>query len=265
MATLHPRLAALLAVALFAPLARAEEVVNSDAGYALRVPAGWRRVPDEVLKEYVATVVKPGANPAPNFVAAFEPSDHAEHLQHPYAMVQVHSYGPGVSVATISRREVDDLVAKITGMPVSKLKEGFTDEAAGVLGEASVNSPTVRTTPPGFTMGIRMSVAGVPIRGQTYCVLGRTNAAFLHFYAKESEWAKHAGVLEGLAGGFRRTPDQTVTLGTETRTASGKKLGGGIDWSRVWMKAVAGAVIGAIAGGVGWAVKRRSKAGGGAA
>ena len=67
-------------------------------------------------------------------------------------------------------------------------------------------------------------------------MLGRSNVVFLHFYAKESDWARHAPVFEQMAAGFRRTPDQTVTIGTRTVTTDGKTVGGGFDWSRVGSK-----------------------------
>jgi hypothetical protein len=43
-------------------------------------------------------------------------------------------------------------------------------------------------------------------------------------------------------------------------TTSGETVGGGFDWSRVWTKAIAGAVIGGIIGLGGWLNQRRKKA-----
>lgn len=256
-------LASLTIVVMLGSGARAADVVDAQTGYALRLPNGWQRVPDEELKRNIAAAVKPGLSAPPKFVAAYEPADHAEYFQYPYAVVQVHSYGPGMSLATISRREVEEMVAKLTGMPASKLKEGISDEMANLVGNASLNSPTVRTTPPGFTMGMTVKVAGVPIRGQSYCVLGRTNAVFLHLYARESDWPHHAGVLQRVASSFRRTPDQAVMLGDVSRTTSGKKVGGGgINWGRVWERGAIGAVIGMVGGLIAWATKQRKKDGG---
>jgi hypothetical protein len=109
-------------------------------------------------------------------------------------------------------------------------------------------------------MGTRMEVAGNPVRGRSVALLGRSNVVFLHFYAKESEWDRHAPVVEAMAAGFRRTPDQVVTMGSRTVTTGGKTVGRrGFDWGRVGSRALIGAGIGAAIGVFSWIAKRKNK------
>ncbi|MDQ3440807.1 MAG: hypothetical protein M3478_10710 [Planctomycetota bacterium] len=90
-------------------------------------------------------------------------------------------------------------------------------------------------------MNINMTVAGVgPVRGRSYCVLGRTGATILHFYAEQHDWDARAATLDKLAASFRRTPGQTVTLGRDTVTTGGTTLKKGFDWNRVGQKALGG-------------------------
>jgi hypothetical protein len=244
---------------LAAGAAHAGEVTDAAIGYTLRVPDDWMRLPDDVLGEMRAAIGKPGAA-GPNFVAAYEPAVHSQPFTYPYILIQEHAY-PNTSIKTVSRAEIENIVTEIAGAPPEKLTEALSDDAAQLLTKASIGTPTVVTSPPGFLMATRLTVEGVgPVRGQSVCVLGRTNAVFLHFYAREAEWASHAQRVESLVGNFRRTPDQTVTLGQKTMTTSGETVGDGMDWSLVWTKAIAGAVIGGVIGLGGWLNQRRKKA-----
>src|SRR5688500_5283562 len=82
----------------------AEEVVDPRVGYSFTLPEGWQRVPDQALARVIPMTVRPGAE-APRFVAAYEPAGHRSHLQYPYLLVQVQSYGKDLNLATISRQE----------------------------------------------------------------------------------------------------------------------------------------------------------------
>ena len=252
---------AVLAIALCAVRAAvAADVSDPAAGYTLRVPFDWKRIPDAQLRQMRAALSKPGV-PGPNFIAAYEPAAHRTSFTYPYLLVQQESYGSNVNVGTISRSELDSMVAEISGTPVSSLTKGFSDDAAKMLSNATIGKPTVTTSPPGFVMGTRLTVQGVgQVRGQSYCVLGRTNGVFLHFYAKENEWPMYAGLVEGLAASFGRTPDQTVTVGQTTTSTDGKPLSEGFDWQRVWATALVGGVIGGVVGALGWLNHRRNKA-----
>jgi hypothetical protein len=237
----------------------AADVVDNAVGYLLRVPEGWRQIPAEAMQQSQAVLTKPGAS-APKFIAAYEPESHTSHFQYPYVMVQVHDYGNGLSLSAISRSEVEQLVKSLTGTGAQRLKENLADDVAKLMTDPSIESPAVTTTPPGFVMGMRMSVAGSPIRGRTLALFGRTNVVFLHFYAKESELATQAPAMEEFAAGFRRTPAQTVTLGSRTLTTGGRPVGGGgFDWSKVGSRALIGAAIGAMVGAFGWLSKRKKK------
>ncbi len=110
-------------------------------------------------------------------------------------------------------------------------------------------------------MNINMTVAGVgPVRGRSYCVLGRTGATILHFYAEQHDWDARTATLDKLAASFRRTPGQTVTLGRDTVTTGGTTLKKGFDWNRVAQKTMAGAIVGGLIGGIAWLFKRGKRA-----
>lgn len=228
----------------------AVEVVDPKVGYSFTLPDGWQRVPDEALARVLSITMRPGAQ-APRFVAAYEPSEHRSHLQYPYLLVQVQSYGKGLDLATISRRELDDMVVKLTGVPASRLKQNLTADAAKAVSGLSFEAPMVFTDPPGITVETTMKVAGVgSVHSRTIGRLGQTNAVFLHFYAKDRGWMAHWDLLDKLDTSFRRTPDQAITVADATRTSSGNELspGGGFDWGRVGGKAIFGGMAGAIAG-----------------
>jgi hypothetical protein len=240
-----------------APAASAEPVSDASLGYTLNVPAGWQRIPDAALRQNFAGVTKPGM-PAPNFVAAFQPRRNASSFDYPYVLVQIHDYGNGISLASVSRSDVDDIVSKLTGLKPEQFKRAMSDEVAPLFQDASIERPTVTTSPPGFVTDINLRVAGRgAVRGRSCALLGRTNVAFIHFYAREADWASNARTLEGLVTSFRRTPGQSITMGQSTMTTGGKTLSNGFDWTRVWSKALAGGILGAAGAMVGRAVNRR--------
>jgi hypothetical protein len=252
--------AALLLVLTVCATAQAEDVVDQEAGYALSVPEGWDRIPDGPLGRATSMMRSAGAASGPTFIAGFEPSGHKTYFEYPYVLVQFQSYGKGLGLRTISQTELSDLVTKLTGIPSGQLKQGLSGEAASVLRDVSIDRPTMLTSPPGFVMGTTLNVRGVgTVRGRSVCLLGRTGALTVHFYANDDDWDTYADVAEAFATGFKRTPDQAVTIGEATLTTSGERVGG-FDWSMVWNKAVIGGIVGGLAGllGLGGWVKKRS-------
>jgi hypothetical protein len=252
--------AALLSVIAVCTAARADDVVDQELGYALAVPAGWDRIPNGPLGRAASMMRSPGAaGGGPNFVAGFEPGKHKTYFEYPYVLVQFQPYGNGLSLSTISQSELSDVVTKLTGVPSGQLKNGLSREAASVLRDVSINSPTMLTSPPGFVMGTKLNVRGVgTVRGRSVSLLGRTGAVTVHFYAKEDDWNKYADTAEEFEAGFKRTAGETVTIGDTTRTTSGDRVGG-FDWSMVGNKAVIGGIVGGLAGLLGlggWAKKR---------
>lgn len=238
----------------------AVEIVDIEAGYTLSLPEGWERISDDALKQ-VSDALGGGSSDSPNFVAAFGPAGRDSDFQYPYALVQVHNYGAGINLATISRHELEGMVANLTGVPMNELTNGLSDKATELVLNATLDSPRVILTPPGFVMESKVDYeeAGV-IRGSTLGIVGRTNTVFLHFYGKEAEWSQCREPLEQLASGFHRTQDQRVVIGEVTRTTTGKQLGGGLDWGRMGEKALVGLVLGAIVGAIGMATSRRNQA-----
>src|SRR5687767_10396070 len=235
------------AVLFILPCAGAAQITDAVNGYTVRPPAGWKAMPDDVLQQTMGVVRKQGAANAPQFVAAYEPANHTTPFQYPYVMIQRQPYPGGTSISTISRKELDQMVSQITGVRPEQMKEALSDDIAGLVNDAKIDAPTVIASPPGFVMGSKLDVAGVgPVRGRSIARLGRTNAVFLHFYAKESDWPAHASTCAAFFNGFQRTPDQAVTTANVTRSTDGRTLGGGFDWSRVGRMALVGAVIGAI-------------------
>lgn len=250
--------AVLLAVmAACVATAHADDTADRSAGYTLAVPDGWDAIPDGPLGRAKSLMFKPGAANAPNFVAGFEPSGHKTYFEYPYVLVQVQSYGQNLSLGTISRSELEETVTKLTGVPAAQLKKNLSTEAASALREASIEAPTLLSSPPGLVMGTTLNVRGVgTVRGRTVCLLGRTNAVMVHFYAKDDDWDKYSDVAEQFAAGFHRTPDQSVILGDVTTTTSGERVGG-FDWSQVSSKALIGGIVGGVAGLFGL-IKRKS-------
>ena len=147
--------ALLMALAAHAPAA---DVVDDSVGYSLPVPDGWRAIPKEAIDQTRDVIAKPGA-PAPNFIAAFEPESNASHFQYPYAMVQVHDYGRGMSLSTVSRSEVEQMVKGLTGVSSDRLKQTVSDDAAKLIGDAAIDAPAMTTNPPGFVRGTRLQAA----------------------------------------------------------------------------------------------------------
>jgi len=251
-----------LAVALLAALAAAraapaETVSDAALGYTLEVPAGWQRIPDATLRQNFAGVTKPGA-PLPNFVAAFQPKRNASYFEYPYVLVHVQDYGNGVSLSSVSRSDVDEIVSSITGLKPDQIKRSMSDEAAAALKGAAIERPTVITSPPGFVTDIHLNVAGRgDVRGRSYALLGRTKVAYVHFYAREADWSSNSRTLEGLVTSFRRTPGQSITMGQSTVTTTGRTLSKGFNWTSVWSKALAGGILGAAGAMVGRFANRR--------
>lgn len=173
------RLTVVAVAAVFAALVAeqtfASEVVDRDVGFTLRLPGGWRRIPDQAFAQMQAAARKPGTE-GPVYVAAFEPASNKLHFQHPYVLLQVHSYGQNLSVATISRSEVAELVRSLTGTRREDLTESLSDHAAGLLTDAVIEKPTVLTVHPGFVMDLKTNVAGTgSIRGRSVALFGRSN------------------------------------------------------------------------------------------
>jgi hypothetical protein len=240
--------ALLLVMAAGAGSARAQDVVDPSAGYTLAVPDGWDAIPDGPLGRAKSLMFKPGAANAPNFVAGFEPSGHKTYFEYPYVLVQVQSYGQNLSLGTISRSELEEMVAKLTGVPAAQFKKTLSTEVASALRDASIDAPTLLSSPPGLVMGSTLNVRGVgTVRGRSVCLLGRTNAVMVHFYAKDDDWDQCADVAEQFADGFHRTPDQSVILGDVTSTTSGERVGA-FDWNKVGGKALVGGIVVGVAG-----------------
>jgi hypothetical protein len=225
-----------------APASRAD--TDTNWGYSLQVPSNWTRIPDSDVQRVMSSMVKPGTAP-PKFLAGYELASSKTHFRYPYMLVQVQEYPSGVSLSTISRAEVDDIVAKLSGARPEDMRKQMSDSAAALVQNTTINSPRVVTNPPGFMMDTKMTVAGAgAVHGRSFCLLGKDNAVFLHFYAKESEWPQYASTLTTLASGFRRTPSQVVTIGNATRTTSGETLGrsaGGL-WIRILVFAGLGVI-----------------------
>jgi hypothetical protein len=239
-----------LALLAFVPAtARAAEVVDKQVGYSFTPPKGWRRVPDAALARMRATNFRPGGE-APNFVAAYEPGEHTTYFQYPYLVVQMQPYGKGVTLATVSRSELDAEIAQLTGTPASRFTRNLSGDAAKSVSGISFEVPMVFTNPPGFTFETTMKVAGVgAVHGRTISRLGRTNAVSIHFYAKDREWLTHWDTLDQLETSFRRTPDQAVTVSTSTRTTNGEDLSGaGLSWGSLRSTAIIGGIVGGLAG-----------------
>src|SRR3954468_24366530 len=73
--------------------ARAEDVLDQEAGYTLSVPRGWDRIPDGSLSRAKSLMLGPGAAAdVPNFVAGFEPAEHKTYFDYRYVLVQLQPY-----------------------------------------------------------------------------------------------------------------------------------------------------------------------------
>lgn len=246
----------LIVLSLCTSFGLAEEVIDRRTGYSLQLPPGWERIPDDVIQQTFSAITKPGSA-SPNYVGAFQPAEHATYFQYPYVLIQIHSYENGASLSSISRQEIQDLVVALTGLKPHQLKQDLSENASELLQGAEIGSATVLNSPPGFVMPIKLNVAGIgPVQGRSYCLFGRTNAALLHFYTKETDWAQHAPLYDSFVRGFARTPDQTVVLGNATVTSEGRTLRRGFDWSQIWSKTIIGALVGALLGGLHWARSR---------
>ena len=136
-----PLFAALTIALCAVHAALAADVSDPAAGDTLRVPCDWKRVPDAPLRQMRAALSKPGVT-GPNFIAAYEPAAHSTSFTYPYLLIQQESYGSNVNVGTISRSELDSMVAEISGTPVLSLTKNFSGDAAKMLSSATIGKPT---------------------------------------------------------------------------------------------------------------------------
>ena len=97
------------------------------------------------------------------------------------------------------------------------MKTDFSNDARKIVGNVSLDSPH------GCDDAARIHARHEDERGQIETIrwgevtasFGQTNAVSLHFYAKESDWENRAPDPRQLIAGFRRTPNEAVTLGSE--------------------------------------------------
>jgi hypothetical protein len=170
-------------------------------GFSITPPEGWEKVPDSALQQLADKVFKD--NNHPQWVVAFQKP--AKTLAYPYIIVQLTPYTGG---KIPGEADLENMVNKMTKVPVRKLKEKMSDAAGKALGDASLGDAVYDSENHSFVLRFTMDVAGVgKIRAVSYgFFVQRGTIVSANCYSRDDEAGLYEAEFAKCAGSFRFYP-----------------------------------------------------------
>ncbi len=177
---------------------RTQETYSSKSnGFSVTAPAGWHRIPDNVIQQFRKAAFTDAAAKKMHFEVAFQARTQPWFV-HPYIMVQVVDYGfqgqPG-------ENQMRRLVTQVTGVSEKDLKSVAKREVAEAVGNMGTIKTEFIPAEKKFIWEFRADVANVGrVRG--FCVghFGRKKLVMVNCYCLESH-------LSRLGSTFRQVQD----------------------------------------------------------
>ena len=189
---------------------------DSKIGYSVWVPDSWQQIPFSAVAE-MKQRVSGGRTTNFSYADAFEPSSNARHFMYPYALVQTTMYPGNRSISSVSEKELQKMVAEVTGMSPSDVKKVAPDGASSFIENIGKIQAHYFTSPPGFKMDMSMSVVGVgKVHGRSVGFFGKDSLLMLNIYAPENQWQKYSADFDKMLDAFQIDAAQKISFGEDS-------------------------------------------------
>jgi hypothetical protein len=171
---------------------------SPEHGYSVAIPAGWKKIPQEVVKETFGRVIKPGQ--VFKFEAAFEPKSNPTAFSGPYMLLQVTPY-ENLGGEQPNALEIRAILREMGTVDIlEETEKSMTEEGKLHLRGAKVGEvdydPTTRT----YATRIDLDSTTGAMRTQVQGRFGHLAMVQLNFYSPTSSWASNRPAYEQVAG-----------------------------------------------------------------
>jgi hypothetical protein len=237
-------------------LALGDEVFHSDKyDYSMTVPAGWVRIPDDVVREMIGAVVREESRVSVNFDAAFQMADSWTWFSYPYVAVQIIPYSVGGLGRPPCEDEFDELVSAAARIDSKRIvQKAATEEAQDLARTVDFGSIKVDREQRKYVRTMELQVPPYGrIHGEAVGHFGREVIVQVMFYAPADEWDQHSTAREVFVDSISFEPDMTYSAELAESLRSQARR------SRVIRGAATGGVMGGIGGLIAAAIARRRK------
>ena len=217
-------------------------------GQFLSFAPGWRQIPADAISQMQA---KLGGGQNFSFVDGMEPAKHSHRFEYPYGLIQRTDDPSGRHISSVSEKELQQIVAAVSGVSQADLKKAVPGEASSLISNVGKINASYFTSPPGFTMEMTMNVQGIgAVHGKSIGFLGKDHLLMLNLYSRQSEWETNAPNIQKMLDGFQIDESQKISFGAQSEM-------GGVPFSRVLGRIAGFCVIGAlVAVFIGWKFKK---------
>jgi uncharacterized membrane-anchored protein len=215
---------------------------HASHGYSLTLPAGWVRIPDDVVQRMMEALLE--QNASITYDTGFQPAASAKWFQYPYVLTQSVPYSQMGLDRQIKENEMGQVIKALTGMDLGKqVKGALKDEVKGIVSHAQVGTVDLDRANHRFFWTAEMQVAGVgEVRGGIVGYFGRDSLVQVMFYSRSQDWERDADVRSQITGSLRFDPDRDYD------EAAGKS--GWLSGSKLLRDTLIGGLIGAATAGV---------------
>jgi hypothetical protein len=237
--------ALLLVFGVGSRIGRAEAYHSQQFGYTTTVPAGWKKIPDDLVQKAMATLYRADAKNVPTVDAAFEPAEHKNWFDYPYVMCSCTLYSKVGQQGQINEDQFAEFTRQMTGTNAKKtIDSQMNNDAKKLLDDLTMGQPELDAPNRRFMLSTTLQVPGVgPVRNVTYGYFGRYSLVEVSFCVEEKNWVATAGSAQQFFDSFRFDPDTAYSVAEAAQHPASRSI-----WSGVGQSAVVGGVLALIGG-----------------
>ncbi len=203
--------------------------------FSISLPDGWVEMPSDVIDAYEKGIAKLAPNvPAQNYDYGFQLGSADNWFEYPYILVQINNMG------RIPEKQIENLEEYSAQESIDKYKSDFD----AVMSDVQAGKMYYDKSAKIIWLHIEFSVVNIgPISGLSGIIPTEKGFIQVSGYSLKSDYASYAPVFRAAA--ISVTPDSELVYKPKWSDRFTPMVSG-IDWSKVIVKAVVGAIIGGL-------------------
>ncbi|MEA1928899.1 MAG: hypothetical protein U9N73_11900 [Candidatus Auribacterota bacterium] len=228
---------------LYATVCFCAQFYSNSHGYQIDLPHGWVEIPEDVLRENLANLLKPDAKASPIYDAGFQLDSADQWFEYPYIIIQLLPYEKFGLHRQINEDEFSGFVHDLTGVNISKLLvENSSNSVRDLLGNIETGQPQIDMSNHRFLWIMDNNVRGVgPTRGLAVGYFGRELLVQVMFYCRLSDWDRYSRVYSTIVDSFRFDPQAAYNLEAPVANSLQQSI-----WYSILEKGIVATVLGGI-------------------